>query len=98
MPLASTPDFTSASIATSTSVQANSSQIVSDRHIESCVRGSAGWSPPLMAQTDADSRPWLLDPLQHAHIVRDRRAAHVENAGKPGAVDLDAAGRIGQLH
>src|SRR4051812_28227785 len=40
----------------------------------------------------------LLDPLQHAHVVRHCRATHVENAGKLRVAHLDVAGRAGQLH
>ena len=40
----------------------------------------------------------LLDPLQHADVVRHRRAAHVEDAGELGVRHLDVAGRAGKLH
>src|SRR6266536_2863586 len=46
------------------------------------------------------SKSWigLLDPLEHAHIVRDRGAAHVEDAAELRIVHLDVAGGAAQLH
>ena len=43
-------------------------------------------------------RAELLDPLQHADVVRHRRAAHVEDAGELGVLHLDVAGGAGKLH
>ena len=38
----------------------------------------------------------LLDPLQHADVIRHRRAAHVEDAGELGVLHLDVAGACRQ--
>src|SRR5262249_40001895 len=38
------------------------------------------------------------DAFQDAHIVRDRGAAHVEQAAEPRVSDLEIAGRAGELH
>src|SRR5258708_40022939 len=35
--------------------------------------------------------------LEDADEIRHRRAAHVEDAGEPGVLDLDAAGPAGEL-
>src|SRR5437879_10449334 len=40
----------------------------------------------------------LPDPLQNTHVIRHRRAAHVENAGKAGVLHLDVASGRGELH
>src|SRR5262245_10138843 len=38
------------------------------------------------------------DAFEDAHIVRDRGAAHVEKAAEPRVLDLEIAGRAGELH
>src|SRR6516165_7057638 len=43
-------------------------------------------------------RSSLLYPLHNTHVIRDRRAAHVENAAEAGARHLDVAGTPGELH
>src|SRR5256885_13816429 len=40
----------------------------------------------------------LLHPLQNTHVIRHRRTAHVENAGKAGVLHLDVAGAAHELH
>src|SRR5258707_654823 len=38
----------------------------------------------------------LLDAFEDAHVVRDGRAAHVEDAAELGALHLNVAGRAGE--
>src|SRR5262245_50669414 len=38
------------------------------------------------------------DAFEDAHIVRDRGTAHVEKAAEPRVLDLEIAGRAGELH
>src|SRR5438477_12997085 len=40
----------------------------------------------------------LLHPFQNTHVIRNRRTAHVENAGKAGVLHLDVAGAAHELH
>src|SRR5215470_10453702 len=40
----------------------------------------------------------LPNALQDAHVVGDRRAAHVEEAAKPRILDLKITGRASELH
>src|SRR5262249_57615068 len=42
--------------------------------------------------------PLLSDPFQDAHVIRDCRAAHVEQTAKPCVPHLKIAGGTGELH
>src|SRR5262245_56100658 len=39
-----------------------------------------------------------LDPLEDAHVIRDCRATHVEDAGERRALHLHVTGSFGELH
>src|SRR5215468_4429855 len=55
--------------------------------------GDAGWCSG-SSPTDQN----LAKRLQDADVVGDRGASHVEHTRELGVLDLDAAGRAGELH
>src|SRR3954471_11503780 len=50
---------------------------------------------PVRAPTACSALP---DPFENAHVVRNRRPAHIEEPAQPRILHLEIAGRAGELH
>src|SRR4029434_8940260 len=54
--------------------------------------------PPPVGNTTSAPSTALFEPLENAHVVRDRRSTHVEDAAQTSILDLKVAGTAQKLH
>src|ERR1700685_189114 len=50
------------------------------------------WHPPVDSDLVRITTAQLAQPLQNTHVIRYRRAAHIEDAAEPRILDLHVAG------
>src|SRR4029453_17004402 len=59
---------------------------------------SRSFLPPPVGNTTSAPSTALFEPLENAHVVRDRRSTHVEDAAQTSILDLKVAGTAQKLH